>query len=258
MCKDVHGWTLNDRKPILLNGNGQPIGPYNVTLRQFTRFYGSIARDPDLAPLNFLDWRHVPNKDNIWDYVKKKFIIPEKGEYYVLSSIGALWLPDAHFKELLGYWDLEEVKEKAENKPPSDVVMYKETHKRIEGRKYKTSHMEEVPDLGKNRLLGRCTKKEKQPSKSGVLIPDELLLPYKAQLLKDTVGEVMKLLKDQIPSETLASVASSLNGHTIGDVNKNELFQDDGEGDDGEGGDEYNVERNMQSIEREDEDCEDS
>ncbi|GFP87877.1 hypothetical protein PHJA_000931400 [Phtheirospermum japonicum] len=205
MCKDVHGWTLNDRKPILLNGNGQPIGPDNVTLRQFTRFYGSVARDPDLAPLNLLDWRHVPNKDNIWDYVK----------------------------------------EKVENKPPSDAVMYKETHKRIEGRKYKTSHMEEVPDLGKNRLLGRCTKKEKQPSKSGVLIPDELLLPYKAQLLKDTVGEVMKLLKDQIPSETLASVASSLNGHTIGDVNKNELFQDDGEGDDGEGGDEYNVERNM-------------
>ncbi|GFQ00738.1 hypothetical protein PHJA_002217700 [Phtheirospermum japonicum] len=192
MCKDVHGWTLNDRKPILLNGNGQPIGPYNVTLRQFTRFYGSIARDPDLAPLNLLDWAPFP---------------------------------DAHFKELLGYWDLEEVKEKAENKPPSDAVMYKETHKRIEGRKYKTSHMEEVPDLGKNRLLGRCTKKEKQPSKSGVLIPDELLLPYKAQLLKDTVGEVMKLLKDQIPSETLASVASSLNGHTIGDVNKNELFQ---------------------------------
>ncbi|GFQ07738.1 hypothetical protein PHJA_002917800 [Phtheirospermum japonicum] len=196
MCKDVHGWTLNDRKPIILNGNGQPIGPDNVTLRQFTWFYGSIARDPDLAPLNFLYWRYVPNKYNIWDYVKKKFIIPEKGEYYVLSSIGALWrtyksrlkkthylpydnendrwenrpktVPDAHFKELQGYWYLEEVKEKADNKPPSEAVMYKETHKRIEGRKYKTSH------------------------------------------------------------------------------------------DDGEGGDEYNVERNMQSMEREEEDCEDS
>ncbi|GFP95231.1 hypothetical protein PHJA_001667500 [Phtheirospermum japonicum] len=127
----------------------------------------------------------------------------EKGEDYVLSSIGALWhtyksrlkkthylpydyekdrwknqpktVPDAHFKELLGYWDLEEVKEKAENKAPSEAVMYKETHKMIEGRKYKTSHDD---------------------------------------------GE--------------------------------------GEGDDGEGDDEYDVERNVQSIEREDEDCEDS
>ncbi|GFQ00723.1 hypothetical protein PHJA_002216200 [Phtheirospermum japonicum] len=51
--------------------------------------------------------------------------------------------------------------EKAENKPPS-VFMYKETHKRIEGRKYKISHMEEVPDVGKNKLFGRCIKKEKQ------------------------------------------------------------------------------------------------
>ncbi|GFP83630.1 hypothetical protein PHJA_000506400 [Phtheirospermum japonicum] len=185
MCKDVHGWTLNYRKPILLNGNGQPIGLDDVTLRQYTRFYGSIARDPDLAPLDFLDCRYVPNKDNIWDYVK----------------------------------------EISENKPPSEAVMYKETHKRIKGRKYKTPHMEEVPYLGKNRLLGRCTKKEKQPSKSSVLIPDDFLLPYKAQLFKDAVGEVMKLLNDRIPSETLASVASSPNGHTFGDVNNNELCQ---------------------------------
>ncbi|GFP89284.1 hypothetical protein PHJA_001072100 [Phtheirospermum japonicum] len=87
---------------------------------------------------------------------------------------------------------------------------------------------------------------------------DDFLLPYKAQLLKDAVGEVMKLLKDRIPSETLASVASSLNGHTLGDVNNNELCQGDGEGNDVVDNDEYDVERNVQSTEREDEDFEDS
>lgn len=73
MCKDVHGWTLNDRKPIILNEMGQPIGPDNATLRKFSQFSGSLARDSTLAPLNWLDWRYVPDKDKIWDYVKVQF-----------------------------------------------------------------------------------------------------------------------------------------------------------------------------------------
>ncbi|GFP94751.1 hypothetical protein PHJA_001619500 [Phtheirospermum japonicum] len=163
LCKDVHDLTTNNRLPIILNGSGQPIGPDKVTLGKFSRSLGSLARDSNLAPLNELDWRLVLDKDKIWDYVKKKFIIAEEGKNYVLQSVGVLWrthktrvkqkyysnpnnidtrtgssVPDSHLKDFLNYWNLEEVQEQAEGKPPSLALMYMETHKRTPGKNYKT------------------------------------------------------------------------------------------------------------------------
>ncbi|KAK6143947.1 hypothetical protein DH2020_020767 [Rehmannia glutinosa] len=137
LSKDVHGWTINDRKPIILNGFGQPIGPDKETLDKFSRFLGSLARDSNLAPLNELNWHRVRDKDKIWNYVKKKFIIAEEGKDYVLRSVGALWrthkcrvkkkhytnpknvntgkepssIPNSHLKDLLNYWNLKEVQD---------------------------------------------------------------------------------------------------------------------------------------------------
>lgn len=73
MCKDVHEWTLDQRRPIFLNGDRQPIGPDEATLDKFSRFLGSLSRDSSMAPLNKVDWRYVPGKDKIWAYVKVKF-----------------------------------------------------------------------------------------------------------------------------------------------------------------------------------------
>ncbi|GER38827.1 plant transposase, partial [Striga asiatica] len=151
--RDVNSWNLNDRRPIFLNEKRQPVGPDKGTLSKFSQFCGSLARDSVLAPLNFLDWRHVPDKNKLWEYVKKalgvvmntrntfqkKFIISDEGKEYVLSSIGALWrahksrikkkhyfqydndedrwdgrpesISDTQFKDLLNYWNLEEVKD---------------------------------------------------------------------------------------------------------------------------------------------------
>ncbi|CAA0831260.1 Unknown protein, partial [Striga hermonthica] len=137
-CKEVNSWNLNERRPIFLNEKRKPVGPDKGTLTKFSQFYGSLARDYVFAPLNFLDWRHVSDKDKLWEYVKKKFIISDEGKEYVLSSIGALWrahksrikkkhyfqydndedrweslprsISDAHLMELLKYWSLEEVK----------------------------------------------------------------------------------------------------------------------------------------------------
>ncbi|CAA0810866.1 Unknown protein [Striga hermonthica] len=195
LCKDIHDRTLDNRLPIILNELCQPIGPDKATLDKFSRFLGSLARDSNLAPLNEINWTHIRDKDKIWEYVKKKFIIAEEGKTYVLESIGALWrthksrvkkkyyynstsqdtngenksIPDSHLKDLLKYWDLEEVqmiseKRKAasqsqknrhtmgpvafarkrhelklvDGKQPSLELMYTETHKRTSGRKYKT------------------------------------------------------------------------------------------------------------------------
>lgn len=75
MCKDVHEWTLEERKPIVLNEMGKPIGPDDKTVDKYTRFLGTLARNASLAPLNRINWHQVPDKDNIWEYVKLSALI---------------------------------------------------------------------------------------------------------------------------------------------------------------------------------------
>ncbi|XP_021764663.1 uncharacterized protein LOC110729246 isoform X3 [Chenopodium quinoa] len=144
MCKDVHEWKLEERKPIVLNEMGKPIGLDDKTMNTFTRFLGTLARNSSLAPLNKISWHYVPDKEQIWSYVKKKCIISEKGKDCVLSSVGRLWrrykcsvkathftlyendgdrltnspntIPEAHFKELLEIWNLEPVQEDGKKK----------------------------------------------------------------------------------------------------------------------------------------------
>lgn len=70
MCKDVHEWTLDERKPIILNDMGKPIRPDKKTLDKFSRFLGTLARNSSLAPLNKLNWHQVVDKENIWSFVK--------------------------------------------------------------------------------------------------------------------------------------------------------------------------------------------
>lgn len=77
------------------------------------------------------------NSNLIFFLLQKKYIIPEEGKDYALSSVGRLWrkhkcsvkakhftpydndgdrlvdppdtVPEAHFKELLEFWNLEQV-----------------------------------------------------------------------------------------------------------------------------------------------------
>ncbi|KAL2941286.1 putative cobyric acid synthase [Bienertia sinuspersici] len=144
MCKDVLEWTFEEHRPIILNELGKPIGPDSKTLDKFSRFLGTIARSPTLAPLNNLNWHEVRDKDNIWNYVKTKFVISEEGgNMYVVGAVGRLWrrhkciiknkhfsaydndndrlehapeyIPEQHFKELLEYWNLDIVQESSIN-----------------------------------------------------------------------------------------------------------------------------------------------
>ncbi|GER40114.1 zinc finger C-x8-C-x5-C-x3-H type family protein [Striga asiatica] len=290
MCKDVHAWTLDERRPIFFNVKGQPIGPDQETLTKFSMFLGTISRDSTLAPLNKVDWRHVTGKDKIFDYrlhtiiplLQKKFIIPEEAMEYVLSSVGDLWrshkcrikkkhytgyendkerwmnrpksISGSHFKELLEYWKLDEVKENAEKKVPDQALMYKETRKRKEGKTYMSSYEETVPDSLKSELLGRYTKKRKQSlncGSGGVLISDEIMQPYRAGILKETVAEVMKLLKDQIPSKILSTIASSLKTQSFEGIKETGHCQDDIFDDDGANDYDKTIHENAERIENE-------
>ncbi|GER26108.1 plant transposase, partial [Striga asiatica] len=192
-----------------------------------------LARNSVLAPLNFLDWRRVSNKDKLWEYVKKKFIISEEGKDYVLSSIGALWrthksrikkrhyskydndeerwenqprsIPDEDFTELLNYWDLEEVKEQAEIKPPSIATMYMETRK--EGMEKNTRHL-------------MRTKNEKQPSN---FVYHLFLMKFCSHINPKSSGEIIKV---QISLKVLTSITLSVNDRrTFEGTNNKQLIK---------------------------------
>ena len=48
MCKDVHEWTLEDRKTIILNEMGKPIGLGKKNVDKFSRFLGTLSRNSSL------------------------------------------------------------------------------------------------------------------------------------------------------------------------------------------------------------------
>ncbi|GFP93827.1 hypothetical protein PHJA_001527000 [Phtheirospermum japonicum] len=123
-------------------------------------------------------------KNKMINPVRKKFIIVEEGKNYVLQSVGVLWrthktrvkqkyysnpnnidtrtgssVPDSHLKDLLNYWNLEEVQEQAEGKSPSLALMYMETHKRTPGKNYKTAEVNiEQIEYKDQELLGRSSE----------------------------------------------------------------------------------------------------
>lgn len=68
------------------------------------------------------------------------------------------------------------------------------------------------------KLLGRYTKRVKGPSNSSVLIPDEFLEPYRAQIVKDTAAEIMRTLKQQLPSEIFSQIIPSFEDQSNHDI----------------------------------------
>ncbi|OIT30390.1 hypothetical protein A4A49_14290 [Nicotiana attenuata] len=92
--KSVHG--RHERKYILLNNLNQPVGPSDAVVTEFGSFLGTLARNATLCPLDILDWRKMDTKEDIWEYTKDKYDIPED-------------VPVSQFKELLRYWNSEKL-----------------------------------------------------------------------------------------------------------------------------------------------------
>ncbi|CAH9123890.1 unnamed protein product, partial [Cuscuta epithymum] len=90
LCLKIHARGLEDRKDIILNVEGQPIGPDEQTLSELSSFLGTIARSSDLCPLIYTNWKAV-DKGPIWAYVNKKYHIQDKGKKYVYAVINDAW-----------------------------------------------------------------------------------------------------------------------------------------------------------------------
>ncbi|XP_058764294.1 uncharacterized protein LOC131637708 isoform X1 [Vicia villosa] len=136
-CLEIHARSLAERQKITLNEEGEPIGPTQKIVSEFSNFLGSVARMSDLCPLTYTNWKAIPNKENIWAYVNKKYIVPEKGEKVVYAIVNDAWrrykysikrnhftkyenlhdrlksrpnnIPEAHFRKLMNYWSCEVV-----------------------------------------------------------------------------------------------------------------------------------------------------
>nr|XP_029119885.1 uncharacterized protein LOC105043294 isoform X2 [Elaeis guineensis] len=89
-CLDVWNSPEGQHIRVAFNNLGQPIGRKAAKL---SNFLGTIARDGHLAPLNFIDWRAVPDgsKEKMWQLVESKFDIDPIGKDWVLKSLGTKW-----------------------------------------------------------------------------------------------------------------------------------------------------------------------
>ncbi|KAL2904433.1 WD repeat-containing protein pop1 [Bienertia sinuspersici] len=92
MMHKVHMRSFDKCEAIVLNEFGKPIAPVTLekeTVGEFSRFFGTIARDYGIAPLLHKTLKLVPNKEKMWEYVL--YIILEQGREWVLKTIGASW-----------------------------------------------------------------------------------------------------------------------------------------------------------------------
>ncbi|KAF5481243.1 hypothetical protein F2P56_001911, partial [Juglans regia] len=76
--------------------------PMNLKSSKVRRFAGTLVRDRQLAPINFSDWRLVPQhfKDTMWDIIKSKFMVPhdklEGFHSFIERDMGKKWKDYKH------------------------------------------------------------------------------------------------------------------------------------------------------------------
>uniref|UniRef100_A0A803MQV7 Transposase n=1 Tax=Chenopodium quinoa TaxID=63459 RepID=A0A803MQV7_CHEQI len=124
MLPKVHAQTRDEREVIILNSLGQPVGPTRKIVQEFKQFLGTVARDSELAPLNYINFPSLLTLDKMWEYVQaingswKAHKCFTKRNYFSAYPTDALrWFhkPDTisepQFRELLQYWHSKEAEE---------------------------------------------------------------------------------------------------------------------------------------------------
>uniref|UniRef100_A0A803MJS2 Uncharacterized protein n=3 Tax=Chenopodium quinoa TaxID=63459 RepID=A0A803MJS2_CHEQI len=138
MLHRVHARSREERPVIVLNSLGQPVGPTKEIVQEFKFFLGTVARDSELAPLNYRNFPSLPTLDKILDYVQEKYMVPHAGLNWVMDAVNSCWkyykcqikkkhfyaydtddsrwehkpdtISDQMFLDLLQYWHTDEAK----------------------------------------------------------------------------------------------------------------------------------------------------
>ncbi|GAB2295042.1 hypothetical protein Dimus_029227 [Dionaea muscipula] len=96
MKQGIHVRGLEDRDSIIVNPYFQPVGLDEKTITDFSEFLGTVARMSNHCPLNLEKWTDMNKfykgaKERIWEFVKKRWIVPESTRKWVLQTVGADW-----------------------------------------------------------------------------------------------------------------------------------------------------------------------
>ncbi|KAL2943541.1 Epididymal secretory glutathione peroxidase, partial [Bienertia sinuspersici] len=135
---DIHARTKEEHTPIILNCYGQPIGPTEKDVQEFSQFLGTVARNTELAPLNYVDWPSLPTHDLIWEYVLEKYMIAPEGKRWVMETQkyldaleygGSKWnelcelVPEDELNDLIAYWNTSPAKEQSKKNKRNRKVL---------------------------------------------------------------------------------------------------------------------------------------
>ncbi|MQL96599.1 hypothetical protein Taro_029277, partial [Colocasia esculenta] len=90
LLRSGHGLQSNERIPVNVNQLGQPLGEGGQLLKQFL---GTVARMGDKLPIDCISWRVIPssNKDDVWDYIQRKFDVPISLRDFVMKDLDQKW-----------------------------------------------------------------------------------------------------------------------------------------------------------------------
>ncbi|KAL2897065.1 hypothetical protein RDABS01_038848, partial [Bienertia sinuspersici] len=134
---DIHARTKEERTPIILNCYGQ--------------FLGTVARNTELAPLNYVDWPSLPTYDLIWEYVLEKYMIAPEERRWVMETVNDTWrqfksrvkqkyldaleyggskwnelcelVPEDELNDLIAYWNTSPSKEQSKKNKRNRQVL---------------------------------------------------------------------------------------------------------------------------------------
>ncbi|OIV97025.1 hypothetical protein TanjilG_19572 [Lupinus angustifolius] len=133
-CLKIHLRSMEEREEVILDNDGEPIGPNDKTVSDLSLFLGTIARNAGFCPLIYTNFKALlkNHKEDMWEYVNHKFNIDKNGQKAVFSRINDAWrqykskikknhflkystmeerlkhrpqtIPEAHFRILMSYW----------------------------------------------------------------------------------------------------------------------------------------------------------
>nr|XP_017228464.1 PREDICTED: uncharacterized protein LOC108203795 [Daucus carota subsp. sativus] len=220
--KLTHVHTRGEKREIKLSDLGQPVDDDEHLIREFSNFLGTTVRE--FVSLTCRSWTEVPQKDILWEYVKDKYVIPEEGYDWVMTTMRDLFrgykarikrdyyykyqtdeerlenrpreVPLKDFKILLEYWADEKIAKKARTNSESRRLIT-ETH---------TAGSRSFAQISHNMALERALKATREQPPAPISDADvyvktrkrESTRTYKlpTEVVEKKVENVKKLLKD--------------------------------------------------------------
>ncbi|XP_042490746.1 uncharacterized protein LOC122070620 [Macadamia integrifolia] len=90
--KSVKTMAIPHGQPVKLRANhlNQLIGDEAA---QFSTYLGTLIRSQKMMPLNYEDWRYVPEhyKEQLWNHIQYKYEIPIQCQKHVRQQISGIW-----------------------------------------------------------------------------------------------------------------------------------------------------------------------